>query len=92
MTARLSTHLALGGVDEPANLEHGPEIRVHAQLQVEGDRLASVGVKRDPVEHGCRSHPPLDADPQRLPRQFVVGRENQVGVREFERGRSAGGV
>ena len=92
MTAGLSAHLAPGGLDQAANLEHGPEVRVQPQLQREIDRVPCVGVQRDPVDHAAGQHASLDPHPQRLERQRLPGGEDQVRVRQLERGGGAGGV
>jgi hypothetical protein len=73
---RLPAHLAERRRDDLANLEHGPEVGIEAQLQLELDRLGGMRAQRDSVEHAGGRHPPLDPQSQ-----------GEVGVGELE-GRS----
>jgi hypothetical protein len=92
VAARVATHRARVGCDEPANLEHRLEVGIEHELQVELDRRRRVRAHDDAVDHALRVDAPLDADPHAPGWKLVAVAQAQGGVRQLVDGHRADDV
>jgi hypothetical protein len=84
---RAATNVALRRGDHSANLEHRAEVRIQPKLQGQLDPALEVRLQRDPLEHRAGEHLALEAHPQRLRREDLLGAQLELGVGQLERRR-----